>query len=156
MWPKKQSSTRRVMSISNKTRILAKDTKEYLEKKYSNIKRESVKIKARRSSLEARLNELDISTTSKEEFRTKLKHLEAEDIKEKLKVVKYDDFKILKVIGKGSFGTVNLVQYEDTHKLYAMKVLKKSIMMLHKQISHVKSEQNALSEVSEENTCKYL
>ena len=35
------------------------------------------------------------------------------------------DFKILKVVGRGSFGKVYLVQKKDNDKLYAMKTLKK-------------------------------
>jgi len=34
-------------------------------------------------------------------------------------------FKILKVIGRGSFGKVMLVRKRDTKELFAMKVLKK-------------------------------
>ena len=37
------------------------------------------------------------------------------------------DFKILKVIGRGSFGKVYLVQKKDNEKLYAMKTLKKDL-----------------------------
>lgn len=37
------------------------------------------------------------------------------------------DFKILKVIGRGSFGKVYLVQKIDSQKLYAMKTLKKDL-----------------------------
>ena len=36
-----------------------------------------------------------------------------------------DSFKILKVIGRGSFGKVFLVEKKDTKDLFAMKVLKK-------------------------------
>ena len=39
--------------------------------------------------------------------------------------VNKQDFKILKVIGRGSFGKVYLVQKKDDEKLYAMKTLKK-------------------------------
>ena len=35
------------------------------------------------------------------------------------------DFKTLKVIGKGSYGKVLLVEKIDTKKIYALKVLKK-------------------------------
>jgi len=37
-----------------------------------------------------------------------------------------NDFQMLSVIGKGSYGKVLLVQKKDDGKLYAMKVLKKS------------------------------
>jgi serine/threonine protein kinase len=37
------------------------------------------------------------------------------------------DFKILKVIGRGSFGKVYLVQKKDNDRLYAMKTLKKDV-----------------------------
>ena len=38
-------------------------------------------------------------------------------------------FKILKVIGRGSFGKVYLVQKKDNDKLYAMKTLKKDVTL---------------------------
>jgi serine/threonine protein kinase len=36
-----------------------------------------------------------------------------------------DDFKIIKVIGRGTFGKVFMVKKKDSDKIYAMKVLKK-------------------------------
>ena len=41
-----------------------------------------------------------------------------------LKISK-DDFKIIKVIGRGTFGKVFMVRKRDNNNLYAMKVLKK-------------------------------
>jgi serine/threonine protein kinase len=43
-------------------------------------------------------------------------------------LISKEDFKILKVIGRGSFGKVFLVKKKDTLKVYAMKVLKKEII----------------------------
>lgn len=40
-----------------------------------------------------------------------------------------EDFKILKVIDKGSFGKVFLVRQESTGKLYAMKWIRKDILI---------------------------
>jgi len=37
-----------------------------------------------------------------------------------------DDFKIIKVIGRGTFGKVFMVKKKDNSEIYAMKVLKKS------------------------------
>ena len=36
-----------------------------------------------------------------------------------------EDFKIIKVIGRGTFGKVFLVKLKTNGKIYAMKVLKK-------------------------------
>ena len=40
-----------------------------------------------------------------------------------------NDFSIIKVIGKGSYGKVLLVKKNDEDKVYAMKVLKKKAMI---------------------------
>ena len=40
-----------------------------------------------------------------------------------------DDFKILRVIGRGSFGKVFLVEKKDNKELFAMKVLGKEDIM---------------------------
>ena len=36
-----------------------------------------------------------------------------------------DDFHLIKVIGRGTFGKVFMVRKKDTNQVYAMKVLKK-------------------------------
>ncbi|KAF9969231.1 serine/threonine protein kinase psk1 [Actinomortierella ambigua] len=42
-----------------------------------------------------------------------------------------DDFDLLKVIGRGSYGKVYLVRHRATQALYAMKVLKKASIVVH-------------------------
>ncbi|KAF9097264.1 serine/threonine protein kinase psk1 [Mortierella sp. AD031] len=42
-----------------------------------------------------------------------------------------DDFKFLKVIGRGAYGKVYLVRHITTNALYAMKVLKKASIIVH-------------------------
>ena len=48
-----------------------------------------------------------------------------------------DDFELLRVLGKGSFGKVFLVRLLATGQVYAMKVLKKSEVMRRRQVEHV-------------------
>lgn len=48
-----------------------------------------------------------------------------------------DDFRTVKVIGKGAFGEVRLVQKVDTGKIYAMKSLKKAEMFKKDQVRGV-------------------
>lgn len=56
-----------------------------------------------------------------------------------------EDFETVKVIGKGAFGEVRLVQKKDTGKIYAMKTLLKSEMYKKDQLAHVKAERDVLA-----------
>ena len=40
-----------------------------------------------------------------------------------------DDFDLKKIIGKGTFGKVYLVEKRDTHKRYAMKSIRKDVVI---------------------------
>ncbi|KAG6861591.1 hypothetical protein C0995_014498 [Termitomyces sp. Mi166 len=57
-----------------------------------------------------------------------------------------NDFRTVKVIGKGAFGEVRLVQKVDTGKIYAMKTLKKEEMLKKDQLAHVRAERDVLAE----------
>ncbi|KZO98016.1 kinase-like protein [Calocera viscosa TUFC12733] len=57
-----------------------------------------------------------------------------------------DDFRTVKVIGKGAFGEVRLVQKVDTGKIYAMKTLLKAEMLKRDQLAHVRAERDVLAE----------
>ena len=50
------------------------------------------------------------------------------------------DFKILRLLGRGSFGKVMLVQHIETKKLFALKSLTKSKIIKLLQVEHTKSE----------------
>lgn len=56
------------------------------------------------------------------------------------------DFQTVKVIGKGAFGEVRLVQKRDNGRIYAMKSLRKSDMLKKDQVAHVKAERDLLAE----------
>lgn len=61
--------------------------------------------------------------------------------------VTMDDFQMLEVIGKGSFGKVLLVRMKSTGKIYAMKILSKSTVVQRKQVMHTKAEKNILQQM---------
>eukprot|EP01102_Stenamoeba_stenopodia_P008099 TRINITY_DN2301_c0_g1_i1.p1 TRINITY_DN2301_c0_g1~~TRINITY_DN2301_c0_g1_i1.p1 ORF type:complete len:415 (-),score=96.56 TRINITY_DN2301_c0_g1_i1:112-1356(-) len=58
-----------------------------------------------------------------------------------------DDFELLTVIGKGSFGKVLQVRKKDTGKIYAMKVLRKEAIVQRKQVAHTKAEKSILAKI---------
>ncbi|KAF1331478.1 Agc protein kinase, partial [Globisporangium splendens] len=55
-----------------------------------------------------------------------------------------DDFELLKVIGKGSYGKVTLVRKKDSKKLFAMKSLNKSNVKRRNQVEHTRTERRVL------------
>lgn len=62
----------------------------------------------------------------------------------KEKDITVEDFDLLKVLGKGSFGKVMLVRKKDTGILYAMKTLRKANLIKRNQIDHTKAERSIL------------
>merc|ERR1740117_2122988 len=56
-------------------------------------------------------------------------------------------FKMIKVIGKGSFGKVFLVKEIKTSQMFALKVLKKDNIIKRNQVEHTKTERSVLGYV---------
>jgi len=59
-----------------------------------------------------------------------------------------DSFKMIKVIGKGSFGKVFLVREKQTNEMFALKVLKKDNIIKRNQVEHTKTERSVLGYVT--------
>lgn len=55
-----------------------------------------------------------------------------------------EDFDLLNLVGKGSFGKVMQVRKKDTGKIYAMKVLDKKHILDHNEVEHTLAEKNIL------------
>eukprot|EP01138_Halocafeteria_seosinensis_P012455 gb/GECG01012727.1/.p1 GENE.gb/GECG01012727.1/~~gb/GECG01012727.1/.p1 ORF type:complete len:678 (+),score=85.63 gb/GECG01012727.1/:1-2034(+) len=62
----------------------------------------------------------------------------------KNKHIGLEDFELVKVIGKGSFGKVLLVRKKDDRKTMAMKILSKPNIIKRKQVEHTKTERRVL------------
>jgi RAC serine/threonine-protein kinase len=58
-----------------------------------------------------------------------------------------DDFELMKVVGKGSFGKVLQVRKRDTGKIYAMKVLNKKTILERNEVEHTKAEKSILQKL---------
>ena len=55
-----------------------------------------------------------------------------------------NDFQLLRLIGKGTFGQVFQVRKKDTGRIYAMKVLSKKVIIQKKEVAHTLGERNIL------------
>jgi serum/glucocorticoid-regulated kinase 2 len=61
--------------------------------------------------------------------------------------VTLDDFELLKVLGRGSFGKVMQVRKKDTGQVFAMKILKKRAIIARNQVEHTKAERKILQQL---------
>ena len=68
--------------------------------------------------------------------------------KKNINKVALNDFKILKVLGRGTFGKVCLVQYKLTKEYYAMKIMKKDVLIEHNQIKSILLEKKILQNLN--------
>ncbi|CAH6723682.1 serine/threonine-protein kinase Sch9p [[Candida] jaroonii] len=59
-----------------------------------------------------------------------------------------EDFEILRLLGKGTFGRVYQVKKKDNNRIYAMKVLSKKVIVKKKEIAHTIGERNILVRTS--------
>ncbi len=59
-----------------------------------------------------------------------------------------DDFELIKVIGRGSYAKVFLVEYKKTNKCYAMKVIKKSMVNDDEDIDWVQTEKHVFEQAT--------
>ena len=90
-------------------------------------------------------NENNIIKESKE----KKEENKSEQIEQTLTVkVSYNDYKPLKLLGRGSFGEVLLVRLKATNKIYAMKILEKKLLKIKKQQSHTKTERDLMVRIN--------
>eukprot|EP01094_Clydonella_sp_ATCC50884_P003275 TRINITY_DN1252_c0_g1_i1.p1 TRINITY_DN1252_c0_g1~~TRINITY_DN1252_c0_g1_i1.p1 ORF type:complete len:424 (+),score=167.71 TRINITY_DN1252_c0_g1_i1:99-1274(+) len=63
------------------------------------------------------------------------------------KQVGVEDFDLIAVIGKGSFGKVMQVKEKESGEIYAMKVLRKDAIIARKQVAHTKAEKSILQKI---------
>ncbi|KAJ3278181.1 hypothetical protein HK104_002579, partial [Borealophlyctis nickersoniae] len=59
-----------------------------------------------------------------------------------------DDFELLKVIGKGSFGKVMQVRKRDTNRIYALKIIRKAHIVERSEVSHTLAERTVLAKIN--------
>lgn len=105
--------------------------------------------------LERKMVGMGLSEDKKRDMR---KHLEREEMlhqKHSRKTMSPTDFEPLAVVGRGAFGEVRLVRDKrkksEPVQIYALKSMKKEMMVLKNQVGHVRAEREALAEASSEN-----
>ena len=98
---------------------------------------------------------IGLAEDKKQQLRRHLEHEEMLIQKESRKQITTADFESLAVIGRGAFGEVRLVRSkpkrDEPVQIFALKSMKKEMMILKNQVGHVRAEREALSKASSEN-----
>ncbi len=64
------------------------------------------------------------------------------------KALTIEDFELMKVVGKGSFGKVMMVKKKDTHRIYALKTIRKAHIISRSEVAHTLAERSVLSQIN--------
>ncbi|PWN39594.1 kinase-like protein [Ceraceosorus guamensis] len=138
---------RATQGMAKTTLDAATGAKLKLEHFYKVAVEQAIERSQRRVELEKRLaSETGTSDERKNRQLTALGRRESGFLRLRRTRLGLDDFRTVKVIGKGAFGEVRLVQKVDTGRIYAMKTLKKSEMFKKDQLAHVRAERDVLAE----------
>ncbi|KAK6828294.1 hypothetical protein PG989_005474 [Apiospora arundinis] len=62
--------------------------------------------------------------------------------------LKIEDFDLLKVVGKGSFGKVMQVRKKDTNRIYALKTIRKAHIISRSEVAHTLAERSVLAQIN--------
>ncbi|XP_010280917.1 PREDICTED: serine/threonine-protein kinase 38-like [Phaethon lepturus] len=132
--------------MSNHTRERVTVAKLTLENFYSNLIIQHEERETRQKKLEVAMEEEGLADEEKKLRRSQHARKETEFLRLKRTRLGLDDFESLKVIGRGAFGEVRLVQKKDTGHIYAMKILRKADMLEKEQVAHIRAERDILVE----------
>ncbi|KAJ5474373.1 AGC-kinaseC-terminal [Penicillium sp. IBT 31633x] len=69
-------------------------------------------------------------------------------VENKQRSLKLEDFELLKVVGKGSFGKVMQVMKKDTGRIYALKTIRKAHIISRSEVTHTLAERSVLAQIN--------
>ncbi|KAL9083966.1 MAG: hypothetical protein Q9165_008309 [Trypethelium subeluteriae] len=104
----------------------------------------------RQQKLEQILNDPSISTEEKQRKINQTARTESEFLRFLRTQEKPSNYRNVKIIGKGAFGEVKLVERKKDGNIFALKQLVKSEMFKKDQLAHVRSERDILAESESE------
>ncbi|XP_066927584.1 serine/threonine-protein kinase 38-like isoform X2 [Clytia hemisphaerica] len=155
------------VAISRTTMDKVAKTKVTIEAYYTTLIAHTRERRERVKQLEEAMEREGLDDKDKETRRALYALRETEFLRLKRTRIGREDFESLKVIGRGAFGEVRLVQKKDTGHVYAMKILRKKEMLAKEQVAHVRAERDILAESDnpwitkmyysfQDQTCLYL
>ena len=132
--------------ISSLTAEKVKIFKSVIENKYLKLSEREKTKKQIWNKIEKYLSKItSLTDIEKDEIRILAQLRENQIYKLTRKTLNMDDFEILKPIGRGGFGEVNICRYKGNGKIYAMKKMTFERLKYKNGLLHVQTEKNILS-----------
>ena len=94
------------------------------------------------------INSLQICPEEKEKIKKEIYNQEMIKSRKSREKQSIRDYESIAIIGRGAFGEVHVCREKKTGKIYAIKKIKKNILIIKNQIRHVLNEQILMSKAS--------
>ena len=94
------------------------------------------------------INSLQICSDEKQKIKKELYNQEVAKYRKSREKQSIRDYESLAIIGRGAFGEVHVCREKKTGKIYAIKKIKKYILIIKNQIRHILNEQILMSKAS--------
>lgn len=147
---------KRVSDADKEMEMRANRAKALLAERHVGLRQNQAARQQRKIQLETGMTKAGLSNEEKKARRKELEKEEARVQKESRRNVTSADFESLSVIGRGAFGEVRLVRRKPGNSrgetgIFALKSMKKEMMVVKNQVGHVRAERDALAAADDEN-----
>ena len=127
--------------ISQRTYDKVKVAKQYIEHRYNLKSAKNLEW----NEIINRINSLKICDKEKQKIKKEIYKQEMIKSRKSREKQSIHDYESIAIIGRGAFGEVHVCREKKTDKIYAIKKIKKNILILKNQIIHVLNEQIFMS-----------
>ena len=129
--------------ISQNTYDKVKIAKKYIEKKYNLKTIYNMEL----NNVFNKINNSNLDNFQKSEIKSKIISKESEKFRHKREKISIHDYESLAIIGRGAFGEVHICRENKTGKIYAVKKIKKEVILMKNQVIHSRNEQLVMSKI---------
>ena len=130
--------------ISQRTYDKVKVAKQYIEHRYNLKTAKNLEW----NEIINRINSLKICEKEKQKIKKEIYRQEMIKSRKNREKQSIHDYESIAIIGRGAFGEVHVCREKKTDKIYAIKKIKKDVLILKNQIIHILNEQIFMSRVN--------
>ena len=130
--------------ISQRTYDKVIVAKNYIERKYNLQAAKNMEW----NEIMNNINSLQICSEEKQKIKKEIYNQEVAKFRKAREKQSIRDYESIAIIGRGAFGEVHVCREKKTGKIYAIKKIKKYILIIKNQIRHILNEQILMSKAS--------